>query len=922
MNAAFADIWQRRVEDVLSPVEWIGSYAYSSAQYLEAPLDYAFGPNGTPEQQAAFRAHFESFATTGYDENASWLSRGQHGLLVSRFVQLEEDLLDTSSDLTLTLTQQLFEQAGYEWSDTTDLDWVTDTSTGREASITDKIETTGHPITDGDLHLLALMNDLAAIYDAGGDEIPEILTDAVALTQEVLTTYGRYNGTGGWHFAPGAWNGHVSSQEGDWGGEGPIPVGPLPEDFGWDVSHAARFPAWLDSFERGYLAMGSVADDIIAIRDGLTTQMIETILVEDPSGAGAWLTNNFMDGSNGVYRLGYPSFPSGDGYAPNGLTGTYLMGQWALLDDPRITATYADLLNVREVTPELLEHLNEPVRLTDESGIFDWREIVESGDIRLWLALAAGEDDITGANAYDDRQDHFKIAVDGTLTGANLFAELDASPTDLIEIIDIDTGTPGTGLMLDGVALDADTTHVLNVTDLASLTYIAGGTALGDRLYWRIDNEATDGDWSLWSSLDIIRENTSGQIAFDPIAGDVGDTISLSDVVSYTDPDADAALFYQLWHDAPDDMTSFSYDGTGLAAMTNVTITAEQLADITLHVADDVTYYIRANDGGDWSPWQILPVIVGNVAPLMEVVDQSQVNGLWIAFDPRDYAFDANGDALTQIELWDDTGGNSWWVNGAFVDASSGYVTDTFNDIWLQADSVASQQSLYVRGHDGEAWGTWDSFKLATEDKALIVMKVSDKSSVTEVWHRLSDALDYTDADGDTLTQIELWDDTGTMTWWADGKVVDASSGYRTSDLSSVWFQGDTTASQQTLWVRGHDGVQWGTWDAFTLSTFANARPDVTIEDQSLNSGETLALQDVATYSDQDLDPAVLFQLWDDTGSDNWLVDGQTVDAQTGYVVAATADISLTRYDGEDGTLWVRAHDGLKWGAWDAFDFL
>lgn len=923
MADMFDEIWQRRIDPVLAAETWTGQQAYNAAQYLEAPLEYAYGASGSDVLQASFRTYFQAFSETGYEADVGWLSRGQHGLLVSRFVRLEEDRAGGSTALTETLTDQLSAEAAFEWSDQTELDWTSDPSVGRAASIAYKLATGALPVSDGDLHLLALMNDLAAIRASRGEAIPQFLLDAVSLTEDVLTAYGSYDATGGWQFEPGAWNGHASSQEADWTGEGPIPVAPLPADLGWDVSHAARFPAWIDSFERGFAATNRDAADVGAIRDGLTLRMLDRVLVADPMGSGAWLTTNFLDGSNGVYRLGYQSFSSGDGYAPFGLSGTFLMGQWASLDDADITATYADLLNLGGFTPDLLEYFNEPVRRTDETGIFDWRDLIESGDVRLWLALAADQTAVPEMVSVPDIGDFFEIAAGGVLSGATLFAGLAAAPSDGLEIIDIGAGIAAGGLTLGGISLAADQVHAISVADLADLSYRAGGTGQGDRLYWRLDAGADGLDWTPWASFDIMRQNVPGSVTFGTIEGEEGDRVTLGEVATFSDPDGDAAMFYHLWYDAAGDMAGFEYAGVGLQAEINVTVTAAQFAETELVLMEGVSYYLRANDGGDWSDWQRLPVVVGNVAPQWNVPDQSQVNGLWLAFDPRDFATDANGDALVSVELWDDEGANSWWADGGLVDASLGYVTQNLDDIWLRADATASDQTLWVRGSDGSAWSSWDRFEFQTIGNAAMVPDVADQSIVTGGWRRLSDVLGYFDADGDTLGGIELWDDEGAANWWADGGMVDARQGYRTNDLSDVWFRGDDTGGVQTLWVRGHDGKQWGVWDAFELSSIANARPMVSVADQDMAAGETRALQDVITYLDADGDLAVQYQIWDDEGVDNWLVDGVAVEVPTGLIVPVDADISFTNRDGgAEGTLWVRAYDGQQWGQWDAFELL
>ena len=73
-----------------------------------------------------------------------------------------------------------------------------------------------------------------------------------------------------------------------------------------------------------------------------------------------------------------------------------------------------------------------------------------------------------------------------------------------------------------------------------------------------------------------------------------------------------------------------------------------------------------------------------------------------------------DGDALVQLEVWDSVGGNNWWADGAYVDASSGYVTSGVTDVWFRADPAASTQTLWARAYDGTDWGAWDDFELVT----------------------------------------------------------------------------------------------------------------------------------------------------------------------------------------------------------------
>jgi len=125
-----------------------------------------------------------------------------------------------------------------------------------------------------------------------------------------------------------------------------------------------------------------------------------------------------------------------------------------------------------------------------------------------------------------------------------------------------------------------------------------------------------------------------------------------------------------------------------------------------------------------------------------------------------------------------------------------------------------------VRADDGHGWGEWDSFELTTTTGVGAPTATVETQTIEQgAWRLLNTVLEASDPEGDTLTLYEVWDDEGSDSWWADGAVQDASAGFRTSDLSDIWFQGDSTAGSQELWVRAYDGEHWSTWDAFDLIT-------------------------------------------------------------------------------------------------------
>ena len=263
------------------------------------------------------------------------------------------------------------------------------------------------------------------------------------------------------------------------------------------------------------------------------------------------------------------------------------------------------------------------------------------------------------------------------------------------------------------------------------------------------------------------------------------------------------------------DVSALGLNASALQAALNAAVDTGAGALVDLGSGSTITFAgLTATDLSDGTS--------ANSAPVLMVDDQRSLSGKWIKLSDVLSISDTDGDALTQIELWDDVGGNSWWADGRMVDAASGYRTADVANVWFRADAADSTQKLWVRGNDGQDWGGWDAFDLISRDvNARAVATVEDQSVTTNTWTKLSDVLSFSDADGDALLGIELWDSQGRASWYADGGRVDASGGYEVTNANAdaIWFQGDETAGAQTLWVRAFDGIEWSDWDAFELIT-------------------------------------------------------------------------------------------------------
>ncbi|MDA9208817.1 hypothetical protein N9P03_01290 [bacterium] len=922
--SVFNEIWNRQVTTQLALEDWDSSYFYNAATYFSAPLSHAFGASGTAQQQAAFSAHFEEFASIGFDSSIGWLAKGQYLTLVQNYISLKEEAEGGPTATTSSLAELIKSEVSHEWLQSTDRDWSWETWTGREEGINQKLASGEGRITDGDLYLLSI-GARSATRDIQLGETTEF-EGLAALANTVISQVGEFDSDGNWTFPSDELIDHRDHTLFHWDGEGDIPIdAPLLEGVSWDTSHASRWPAWFNSFNEANLALRFDGTDIAAAQTGFTQIFEDAVLYEHGADSGIWLTTNYVDGYDGVFRWGYQSFASDNGYASSQLSGTFLMGAWNGLGSTYVDEAYADLLENGMFTPEVYEFFNEPVRVGPSTNAFDWRDILESGDIRLWLAIASDTDHIEALDTVRIASESPFVFVEAhaELSLEDLLPDLSGFSGQMISIVDVAhrTGPDATGsLFYAGSPVLPGETLTIAVDDLANLDYLASGNAAGDRIYWRVlpDGEAAG---STWSSLDIARTNDAPDITAHFVDGRRNDTADLSDAISFFDSDGDSPGRFQLYYTGEGPFAGFSVAGHEIDADVTYNFVADQSDDVTFVLDEDAVYWVRQSDGGSWSSWERLRFSAENDAPEIVIEDQTAIDNDWIRFSDIYNYSDPNGDEASQIHLWDSVGSDSWWVDGSFVDATGGIVVQADANIWLRSDVVSSSQEISSRAHDGSDWSEWVSFNLDTVSNTPPELVIGDASVLAGGWLKFDDLFQTSDAEGDTIQKIKLWDEAGASSWWTDGAIVDANSGYVKDGVTGLWLKGDELPGEQTLWMKVYDGHHWSAWQSFTLTTTPNSAPVVDVEDQFVFVGdEPISAGDFVSTSDADGDEIIGFNLWDSEGDHSWQVNGIGVDATRGYRVSSLDDVSIAPdQDVGSQTLWVRAYDGSAWSEWDSF---
>jgi hypothetical protein len=128
------------------------------------------------------------------------------------------------------------------------------------------------------------------------------------------------------------------------------------------------------------------------------------------------------------------------------------------------------------------------------------------------------------------------------------------------------------------------------------------------------------------------------------------------------------------------------------------------------------------------------------------------------------------------------------------------------------------------------------------------------------------------------------------------------------------------------MYVRAFDGHDWGSWDAFSYTTLPNNAPVATAGDHSLHTNEWSQVNSWVSYADADGNAATKYQFWDGgTGASSgyfWTPSNPHNPAGTAIEVLASELDQVWARGGAavgDETMYVRAFDGMDWGAWDSF---
>lgn len=370
---------------------WTSRDMYDACHYLMIPMHYAFRAGDTETIQL-FADFFVRFAddVSGNDQYGfqeySYLHRAQFYYLCTQFMCLcaangrEALIPERLPALAQDCASNYLLHNKANWgTEPTVIEHMRQVLAGKQYQ-----HRYYSLIEDLDGFTLAILCDLNCLVRLLGNTPDEVTVTAAELSYELYASplLNQETELGGWLMQAGAWSDHSSFA---YAGNTSIHEGmekSVRDDVPWDTSHFTRWPLYLNS----YMSAQTKQDgwELFALRkEQLANQMIHYVLKNVD---GHWLTTTFMDGTNGVYRYNEETGLGLQGY---GLSGTFLLGWWSMLEDSRMTAVYQDILKTFPMEGNPENPYFDVATTREQNPFFDMDTAFENGMFECIVTCAS-----------------------------------------------------------------------------------------------------------------------------------------------------------------------------------------------------------------------------------------------------------------------------------------------------------------------------------------------------------------------------------------------------------------------------------------------------------------------------------------------------------------------------------------------------
>jgi VCBS repeat-containing protein len=253
------------------------------------------------------------------------------------------------------------------------------------------------------------------------------------------------------------------------------------------------------------------------------------------------------------------------------------------------------------------------------------------------------------------------------------------------------------------------------------------------------------------------------------------------------------------------------------------------------------------------------------------------------------------------------------------ADGSYAYIADVASAIANAASGSHPQDAFIYTANDGNGGTAKAVLSISIERSPVVI--ASNVTATHNQSFAASSLFSVTDADGDTVTTYDLYDQTGNGHFVVNGvaQAADTVITVTAAQLAQTTYQSGSGADQ--LYVQASDGTLWSAWQGFTVTAPLDHAPVVTVANLTAMHGQTsIAASSLFSVTDADGDAITAYDFYDATGNGHFVINGVAQTADTVITVTA-AQLGQTSYQvgAAADTLYVQAYDGTLWSAWQPF---
>jgi autotransporter passenger strand-loop-strand repeat protein len=537
-----------------------------------------------------------------------------------------------------------------------------------------------------------------------------------------------------------------------------------------------------------------------------------------------------------------------------------------------------------------------------------------------WAAITATDT----APVLTVNNSNITVGHSNPVAASTLFTASDQDGDSIVQYDFWDSGSGGGHWLLNGNALPNGQDNFVPASQLSLVTYRGGA---GTETLWE---RASDGiQYGAWVSLNATGTESAPVVAptSTSVVASYKSSVAATTLFTVYDQDGDAITQYDFWDNGMGG-GHWSINGVAQGSSVEIIVNASQLSQVTYTPgAGTDTLFVRANDGLLWSAWT-MGFSATDTAPVSTPVHNlvgGAGTGKTYAVSDLFAVSDADGDAPTQYDFWDNgAGGGHWFIGNATQGSNQEILVNAsqLSQVTYHAGTGSGTDTIYMRATDGLHFGAWTSgvavlnAPVANPNQSAFILSHTQSVAASTLFTA-------TDADNDAIAQYDFWDNgMGGGHWSINGTPQGSNMEIvvNASQLSLVTYT--PGAGTDTLYMRVSDGrTGFGPWTGGFTAT--DAAPVSTWYTTSLvaGTGQTLAASNLFTASDADGDSITQYDFWDTgAGGGHWFI-GNAAQGSNQEILVNASQLSLVSYHAGMGsdTLYVRANDGLQWGAWTPF---